>query len=324
MVQSRGPGGNPRCRSRGSQRTAGRRRLPLAAAGRAPSPCGITYRDRIAECNDADLGRYVPWHADGRRAGFVRADRCGWLLQQAGFVADTDGRLLLLGDDFDARSRHLAALAHQLAGSGQIGPLRGESYAVAEDLHAAPLARLDRAAVPWFGVRPFGVHCNGYVRAADGIRLWVAERARDKPSFPGRWDNLAAGGQPFGLGLRDNLQKECAEEAGLPPALAATATPQGRITYVAEDAVGLKPDTLFCFDLELPADFVPRNRDGEVARFFLLPVAEVAAAVRDSRRFKPNCSLVVLDFLLRHGLLDDELAAVERDALTTALRTPLP
>ena len=27
---------------------------------------------------------------------------------------------------------------------------------------------------------------------------------------------------------------------------------------------GLKPDVLFCYDLELPGDFVPRPQDGEV------------------------------------------------------------
>ena len=35
-----------------------------------------------------------------------------------------------------------------------------------------------------------------------------------------------------------------------------------------------------------------------------MPVAEVTEIVRTSMDFKPNCSLVVLDFLLRHGLLD--------------------
>lgn len=27
---------------------------------------------------------------------------------------------------------------------------------------------------------------------------------------------------------------------------------------------GLKPDVLFCYDLQLPADFVPKPQDGEV------------------------------------------------------------
>ena len=48
----------------------------------------------------------------------------------------------------------------------------------------------------------------------------------------------------------------------------------------------------------------PRCTDGEVEAFFLMPVTEVTEIVRTSMDFKPNCSLVVLDFLVRHGLLD--------------------
>ena len=52
---------------------------------------------------------------------------------------------------------------------------------------------------------------------------------------------------------------------------------------------------------EVPADFHPRPVDGEVERFELLPLAEVAELVRDTERFKFNCNLVILDFLVRHG-----------------------
>jgi isopentenyldiphosphate isomerase len=186
-----------------------------------------------------------------------------------------------------------------------------------------PLLQVDRAFVPAFGVRPFGVHCNGFVRTAAGLQLWIAERAHDKPTYPGRWDNTVAGGQPIGLSLRDNLQKECAEEAAIPAAMAADAVAVSTITYVQATPAGLKPDTLFCFDLELPAEFTPRPADGEVARFFLLPVRDVAEVVRDSERFKPNCALVLIDFFLRHGVLDGELAAPAQRELAARLRRPL-
>ena len=38
----------------------------------------------------------------------------------------------------------------------------------------------------------------------------------------------------------------------------------------------------------------------------LWPVAEVAAAVRDGTEYKDNCCLVIIDFLLRHGVLAPE------------------
>ena len=45
--------------------------------------------------------------------------------------------------------------------------------------------------------------------------------------------------------------------------------------------------------------------DGEVESFERLPVAKVAEAVADGR-FKPNCNLVIVDFLVRHGYLQPE------------------
>ena len=74
--------------------------------------------------------------------------------------------------------------------------------------------------MPWFGVRAFGPHMTGYVRRKDGLHIWVPRRSFTKPTFPGQLDNTVAGGQPAGIGLHDNLIKECAEEASIPRQLA--------------------------------------------------------------------------------------------------------
>src|SRR3546814_1475727 len=69
---------------------------------------------------------------------------------------------------------------------------------------------------------------------------------------------------------------------------------------------GVKPDQQFCYDLELPEDFTPVPRDGEIEYFELWPIARVAETVRDTFEFKFNCNLVIIDFLMRHGLLDPD------------------
>ena len=63
---------------------------------------------------------------------------------------------------------------------------------------------------------------------------------------------------------------------------------------------------MFCYDLELPADFTPVNTDGEIDRFELWPIGKVAARVRDSFDFKFNCNLAIIDFLVRTGYLTPE------------------
>ena len=68
----------------------------------------------------------------------------------------------------------------------------------------------------------------------------------------------------------------------------------------------LKPDVIFVYDLELPADFEPRNTDGEIDEFYLWSLAEAMEATRETRDFKYNCALVNIDFFIRHGALNPE------------------
>ena len=46
--------------------------------------------------------------------------------------------------------------------------------------------------------------------------------------------------------------------------------------------------------------------DGEVGEFMLWPIEKVAEVVRDTFEFKFNCNLVIIDFLIRHGVLDPD------------------
>ncbi len=202
------------------------------------------------------------------------------------------------------RTRALAEVVDALAADGL--RVRGETYAVRERFTDPPVMMVDRAAVPYFGFRAYGVHMNGYTRDGGDFRMWIGRRAADRVVCPDMLDNMVAGGQPAGLGLMENLLKECAEEAAIPPDLAARAVPVGAISYCMEAPEGLKPDVMFCYDLELPADFQPWNTDGEIAEFYLMPVEEVAAMVRDTQAFKFNCNLVIIDFLLRHGVMPPE------------------
>ena len=80
----------------------------------------------------------------------------------------------------------------------------------------------------------------------------------------------------------------------------------GAISYCTERAEGLRRDVEFIYDLELPADFTPVATDGEVEAFELWPIERVMETARDSDAFKFNCSLVVIDFLMRHGLIEPD------------------
>jgi isopentenyldiphosphate isomerase len=201
-----------------------------------------------------------------------------------------------LFDDVTTRLIELKVMTHR----------HGERYPVTSSGRASAIATIDRAAAAYFGLRAYGQHLNGYIRSEDGIKLWIARRAADRRVFPDHLDNMVAGGLPHDLSLAENLYKECQEEASVPPELVETAVPVGALSYCTETKVGLKPDTLYCYDLELPHGFTPVNSDGEVAEFSLMPVEEVAERVAETDDFKPNCNLVVIDFLVRHGIINPE------------------
>lgn len=281
----------------------------------------MSFLDHIRACNTYDLSRYRPWLVEGHKVGWIRHD----FAEQLGrfpevFRVERDGvRLSEALRTPAARSEAVQAVMDALGHRRRLEP-----YPVATGFGAAELLRIDRGVVAFFGVRAYGLHVNGYVRDGDGgYSLWIGKRAADKAVAPGKLDNMIAGGQPAGLSLADNLRKEAKEEADLADRLIDRCRPAGALTYCFENDKGLKPDTLFIYDLELPPDVIPRNTDGEIEDFRLMPVAEAAERVRSGDDFKFNVNLVVTDFLIRHGLLDPDR---EPDYLeiVAGLRRPLP
>lgn len=255
----------------------------------------------FAVCDSHDFAHFVPFMVDGNAVGMVKLAMAKMLLTEIpGIVKTKDGvGFAPEANNYDIRSKILhVATSWICEAAGK--KLRNEAYAVVENWGDEPLAQIDRAGIPSFGFHAFGIHVNGFVRKPDGIYLWVGERAADRLADPGKFDNMIGGGQPLGLTLEENLHKEGFEEAGLSPAMMNTAKLVREISYRREMGEGLRNDTLFIYDLELPADIKPRNTDGEVAAFHLLPLHEVERIIdTDADKFKWNCNLVIADFIAR-------------------------
>ena len=265
----------------------------------------MSFLDHIRVCNDHDLDRYLPFHVAGQRVGWVERDLAETLRSfgDALTVTAADISLNPALRDFDARTAAMAKIAKALHERGLVPGWHNEDVAVAPRFGAAPLFKVERSAGPLFGITALGVHVNGIVRDRDGIKMWIGKRSRNKPTYPGMLDNLCAGGIIYGHGVRETLIKEAGEEASIPRAIAEQAAPVSAITYCCERDGGLRPDILFVYDLTLPADFVPVPGDDEIETFSLLPIDEVIEIVRGSFDFKFNCNLVIIDFLVRHGLI---------------------
>ncbi len=251
----------------------------------------------IAACRNARLpGARRAFRLGGVAVGWVAPALAARLLGIASFRAHDSGIDL-------AEPARLAEIAAALAAEG-LFTWRGEAFDVRAVPEGEVLARVDRGALPVFGLHAEGVHVNGLVRRGGGVFLWVARRAMDRPLDPGKLDHLVAGGIPAGFTPWRTLIKEAAEEAAIPAALAARARRVAVLDYAMERPEGLRRDRLHGFDLDLPEDFVPRAADGEAAGFELWPLAAVLDAVVAGDDFKFNVNLVLIDLFLRRNLID--------------------
>jgi 8-oxo-dGTP pyrophosphatase MutT (NUDIX family) len=251
------------------------------------------YR-HVAACNNAIL-------PGGREVLLVAGQRVGWLAPALVEPVLALGGERVAGGIAVAGAR-LPCVARALAEAGQYR-WRDEAF----DVRAVPdgpvLSTLDRGALPSFGVQAVGVHLNALVRRPDGLWLWVARRAADKLLDPGKLDHLVAGGVPAGFSAAETLLKEAEEEAGVPATLLADANEVAVIDYAMVRDEGLRRDRLVCYDIELPSDFVPEARDGEVEGFELWPLPKVVARVRETEAFKFNVNLVLIDLFQRFGMV---------------------
>ncbi|KAK4795449.1 hypothetical protein SAY86_013443 [Trapa natans] len=205
----------------------------------------------------------------------------------------------------DDRTKAVASVVEYLA-EALIPGIRKELYPVKSSFDSPILFSLERAAAPYFGIKVYGVHMNGYAERNGEEFLWIGKRSHEKSTFPGMLDHLVAGGLPHDIACGENIIKECEEEAGIPRTISRRAIPVGAVSYMDIDGVRFKRDVLFCYDLKLPQDFTPNNQDGEVESFKLIPVPQVVNIIRRTNFFKPNCSLVIIDFLFRHGYIKPE------------------
>jgi isopentenyldiphosphate isomerase len=283
----------------------------------------MSYLDQIHACNRWQPADFLPFVVDGERLGRVRMAFAATLAGGDDFAIQDDAlHWNSAPAGFDARSAAMQAICEDLERRALITHLHGERYPVTAGRRDEVRFLIDRGCAPYFGIRAFGQHINGYVSRPDGLYLWVARRSASRRLYPDHLDNMVAGGLPWGIGLAENLRKECFEEASLPADIADRAVPVGAVTYCRDSDRGLKPDVLYCYDLELPEGTEPRCNDDEVAYFALWPVQQVMSIVAETDEFKLNCNLVIIDFLLRRGLIGPEHP--DYLAIVQGLRSPLP
>ena len=226
--------------------------------------------------------RFVRFMAADRQVGWVSPELAARLRAWPAVFTSSPDKVALLD------ARELDSVVQALAKEGFIPGWRDERYRI-EDLF-----EIERAAARPFGLTTRAVHVNGI--AADG-RMWLARRSATKAIDPGLLDNLVGGGVAAGLTAEQTLVKEAWEEAGIPAELARTAKRGGTVKVLREVPEGVQSEVIDVYTLALPAGFAPRNQDGEVAEFRLLPLEEVRACGEMTHESKQ----VALEYLRSSG-----------------------
>jgi len=255
-------------------------------------------------------GNFIPFLCEGSTVGLVPP----WVVIQLRKYPDvfcvTQEKISFNShlNNPQERNKALDQVLREFKEKGTFLPLTGwreECYEIKRIFSEPALFKIERSASPLFGMRKYGVQITGYVNhSVLGLSVWFQKRSATKPTWPNMMDNFVGGGITEGIDIIQTAIKEAAEEANVPPEIAANLKAVGTVSFFHESERGIHPNTEFVFDLELPENFTPDNNDGEVSGWELVPVNQVVEVICSTTSFKITSSPVVVDWLIRHGIVN--------------------
>ena len=238
----------------------------------------------------------------------------------------------LLGTSLNERNRqmHDTLIAEKEKGTFKL--LKGwtnEMFSVYGPDKALVLS-IERAAAPLFGIVTYGVQLLAYREdETDGaISIWIARRAKTKRTYPSMLDSTVGGSLPTGETPFQCLIRESHEEASFSEELVRSkAKACGTVNYVCRtDERGggelqlFTPEVQYTYEMKLPKDIVPTPGDNEAEEITLLSIEQLKAAL-EAGEFTPANGCIVLDFFIRHGIIEYEK---EKDYIEIASRLHRP
>ncbi len=234
----------------------------------------------------------------GADCGVCSPSVAGFLTGAISRCRQSSGQLVFDDADLDFRGRSelLNDAARRLLEEGLVRGWRDEALDVRAAPGAEPIAIIERAACRALGLTTCAVHLNAFAATDDDggkCRMWIARRATNKQIDSGLLDNLVGGMVPAGEDEHAALVREAFEEAGLD---LSRASPRrgGRVLVRRRVPEGYQSEALQVFELTLPVETRPFNRDGEVATISLWEIDEVLAAI-ERDEFTLESALVALD-----------------------------
>ncbi|KAK1496461.1 thiamine pyrophosphokinase [Colletotrichum cuscutae] len=253
---------------------------------------------------------------DDRTFGLLNAATVSHMPWTSDFKLDDESRSIRLvpqdGSPFAescaAAMTRLLKAAQNTAAFPKLDNWPGEKFPVL----ASPFPfAVDRVIAPYFGIVSTGVQLTIFVRNENGSigGIWIARRGATKPMYAGMLDNAAGGAVNHHELPFKGLLREAAEELDID---AHKATSGGTISWlnIKDKRSGIneglvEPGVQFVYDLEVSADTKLHPAEAGIDWLRLLSVEEVKSALV-RREFKPSCACVMVDFFVRHGIINVE------------------
>lgn len=235
----------------------------------------------------------------------------GWKFEEAKDLKT----VTVVGDDEKARSEVVADTFSRLRESDQFAVLsrwRGEVKPVFGPDNEV-LFSVERAAAPMLGIVQYGIHLTLYTQDAGSEfpSIWISKRSQTTANYSGMLDNTVSGGYRTGEDPLQTVIREAEEEASIPAKLVRnSAHACGTISYfhhldkyVTGEKYLVQPEVEYLYEMEAPEGMEPRTNDDEVEWFQLWDVNKLKDGLTKGL-FKPSYALVLLDFFIRHGVMD--------------------
>ncbi|EPY50909.1 thiamine diphosphokinase Tnr3 [Schizosaccharomyces cryophilus OY26] len=273
----------------------------------------VKLLDRCDSFHNNFISGTIPFYLNDAVIGYIIPEVIQELVKFDSFVYDwiyKPGKSIQLNaTDFEKRSSILEKILKVWKQSNLFGVAdqwRNELYSVFGPNGEVAFA-VERGGYWLFGFVSYGVHCNIYVppTPTTPMCLWVPTRSSTKQTWPGYLDNSVAGGISHGDSIVGTMVKECLEEANLSVSHSSLRS-RGIVSYIKfSQKKWYQPELQYVFDVPIDENTKLRPNDGEVAEFHLWTLDQVIQELA-AGNFKPNCALVILDFLMRHGILSPE------------------
>ena len=267
----------------------------------------MSFTQRLKDCNKHKQSKFIKFFANDCHVGFIKKQNINIINNFPEFFFVKKEKICFRKEinNFRKRTNAINKVFRFLVKEKLIISKHREYFPVFKSFKSKPIMKVQRVMGPFFGFQFFGVHLNGFLKKNNKYYMWIGRRSKNG-NFPNDLDQLAAGGLPYNVSLKENLVKESYEEANINKKLSLQSKYLGTVSYRIDTELGLSRHILFCYNLKLSKKFVPKNNDGEITNFYLWSMDKVLKIIKESRKFKFDCALVIILFSLDKKIIKNK------------------